>query len=90
MPYINQDRRPAFDESIFEIAEEIENAGEFNYVISKLAACLVNQGVDTSYEFLNAVDGALGLAQAEYRRRYVFPYEDRKIAQNGDLFDEAP
>lgn len=90
MPYIIQTRREAFDDAIFEIAEEIEHAGEFNYVVSKLAGCLVNQGIDTSYEFLNAVDGAIGLAQAEFRRRYVFPYEDLKMIQNGDLFDEAP
>jgi len=90
MPYIKHERRDAFDDFIFEIAEEIENAGEFNYVISKIAGCLVNQGIDTSYEFLNAVDGAMGLAQAEFRRRFVFPYEDLKIIQNGDLFDDAP
>lgn len=89
MPYITQDRRDAFDEYIFEIVEELENAGEFNYVISKIAACLVNQGVDTRYENLNAVDGAIGLAQAEFRRRWVYPYEDQKIYENGDLFDEA-
>lgn len=88
MPYIKQDERAAFDEHIFALVDEIHTVGQLNYVVSKLAASIVNDGA-TNYEQLNAVDGALGLAHAEFRRRWVFPYEDKAIERNGDLFDST-
>lgn len=89
MPYIKQADRPQFDDHIFALVDLVDNVGHVNYIISKLAACLVNSEQGTSYEQLNAVDGVLGLAHAEFRRRWVFPYEDRAIERNGDLFAES-
>jgi len=41
------------------------------------------------YGTLAEVDGVLGLAQNEIRRRLVAPYEDRKCEENGDVgFEE--
>lgn len=78
MPYIEQAARAS--------AEKFpETVGELNYAITHL----INDyllAVGIRYETLNAVDGVLGLAQAEFRRRVVFPYEDEKMEQNGDVY----
>lgn len=89
MPYINPEEREQFDDAILDLAELCESPGQLNYIISKIVlAVAYNSPAD--YESFNAIDGVLGLAQHEFRRRVIAPYEDAKIRQYGDLFDDPP
>lgn len=79
MPYIKQkDRARA--------AHSPENAGEFNYQITLAITDFVRRN-GLSYRTINDVVGALESAKAEFQRRIVGPYEDTKIATNGDVYD---
>lgn len=83
MPYLTEDQKQEIDEG-----RVPETEGELNY---KLTACLIEflMAKDSfSYADLNQVDGALGLCQAEFRRRIVYPYENLKVEQNGDVYDD--
>jgi hypothetical protein len=57
--------------------------GELNYLITKL--CLDYLGTE-SYSKYNEVIGVLECAKLEMYRRAVAPYEDKKIAENGDVY----
>jgi len=59
-------------------------AGELNYIISRILISYT-RGRET-YEMLNTVIGALEAAKLEFYRRQVVPYEDEKIALNGDIY----
>jgi hypothetical protein len=39
-----------------------------------------------SYQTFNDISGAMTEALAEFRRRIIVPYEDRKIKENGDVY----
>ena len=78
MPYIKYERRTALAAGQFP-----QNAGELNYMFTKLIReyWMRNQ----SYQTANDIIGALEGAKLEFYRRTVAPYEDIKIAENGDL-----
>jgi hypothetical protein len=80
MPYVPQKRRNALREE-----GKANDAGELNYQITRL---LVNytQLHGMKYKTFNDVMGALEGAKAEYYRRVAAPYEDTKLAENGDVF----
>ena len=82
MPYISQVRRKA----VRTVETEADQAGELNYEITTLVNSYVRRH-GLKYEVLNAVVGALESAKAEFQRRVVAPYEDRKIQENGDVYD---
>ena len=87
MPYIKPDERMPLDPMIEKLANALpdENfAGQFNYVVSKLASHLLRQKMN--YARANEIIGALESAKLELYRRVVAPYEDTKIEQNGDVF----
>lgn len=84
MPYITQERRAAFDAHLDAIGEELESGGEINYCVYRLClAFLRRKGM--SYTTSMIPFSALGAAQMELYRRVVAPYEDVKIAENGDV-----
>lgn len=61
------------------------NAGELNYLFT----CIIRNYVrkhGLRYQQINDVVGALEGAKAEFQRRVVVPYEDSKIAENGDVY----
>lgn len=61
------------------------NAGELNYVITVIITeYLKRKGL--RYQQINDVVGALEGAKAEFYRRVVVPYEDKKIEENGDVY----
>lgn len=63
------------------------NAGEFAFLISQLIVRYIkHKGL--SYETLHSIDGILGTSHNEFRRRVLNPYEDQKIKENGDVYDE--
>lgn len=81
MPYIPQDRRPLLNAGAVALGP-----GELNYQLSKMIGnYLLEYGI--SYRHLNDVLGVLTCVQHEVYRRLAAPYEDRKLAENGDVFD---
>lgn len=62
-----------------------ETAGELNYAFTKLI--LEYLGAKPSYQKFNDVLGALEGCKLELYRRMVAPYEDKKISENGDVYN---
>jgi hypothetical protein len=88
MPYIHQQTRNHLNQYLDPLAEEIRQsesfAGDLNYAVSFILARLTNH--ELNYARANACVGALECAKQEFYRRVVAPYEDAKIAQNGDVY----
>lgn len=82
MPYIIQDRRA-------EIRPQAEynavGSGELHYQLTVLILAYLQEH-GPLYQTMNDIVGALESAKAEFQRRVVGPYEDMKIAQNGDVY----
>lgn len=64
-----------------------ETSGELNFQLTQVVQDYVHRN-GLTYQTLNDVVGALEGAKAEFQRRVVAPYEDIKIATNGDVYDE--
>lgn len=62
-----------------------ETPGELNYAITLLLIDYTERK-GLKYSTINDVVGAAEGAKAEYQRRVVAPYEDKKIAENGDVY----
>lgn len=83
MPYIKQDVRDELDAGGLPL-----NSGELNYRITKLLANYFNQN-GLSYSSINDAIGALEGAKLELYRRIAVPYENSKLAENGDVYDNG-
>lgn len=83
MPYIRPSTRDKFADGLPRLAPQ--NPGELNYLFSSLVAAYLDL-VGWNYQSFNDVIGALDGAKMEFYRRHVAPYEDRKIAENGDVY----
>ncbi len=87
MPYIAPSDRPAIDEKINDLivslkSRPIENQdGDLNYAVSRI----IHEVYPTRYFHYNRALGVLAAIQLELYRRKVAPYEDEKIAENGDV-----
>ena len=81
MPYVKKDQRPALEKGRLP-----EDAGELNYVITRLIDAYLDRSGGVRYTRLNEVIGVLECAKLELYRRIAAPYEDRKIAENGDVY----
>lgn len=79
MPYIDESFRTHIEKGHAPLT-----AGHLNYALCDLLLRYVKVR-NLSYQTINDVIGALEGAKAEFQRRVVAPYEDRKIAENGDL-----
>lgn len=84
MPYIDALRR----RQVY-TGDVIETPGELNYVLT--AVCMDylehrQRAEGMSYTHLNDIVGALESAKLEFYRRVVVPYEDKKCADNGDVY----
>ena len=80
MPYIKKERREELDKGDIPV-----NAGELNYLITQqLTKYIFING--ESYKIYNDVMGALEGAKLELYRRKIVPYENRKMAENGDVY----
>lgn len=78
MPYIKKEYR---DEARIQPA----NCGELNYAFTVLAIDYF-QRTGAKYGSINDILGALEGAKLEFYRRVAAPYEDTKIAANGDVY----
>ena len=60
--------------------------GELNFVLARECDAYINEkGI--SYTTYNEVIGVLECLKLELARRFLFPYEDKKWAENGDVFE---
>lgn len=84
MPYITQETRNELDVN-YPAARTPETSGELNFCITQeIKEYLDANGL--SYQTINDIVGALEGAKAEFQRRVVTPYEDKKIQENGDVY----
>jgi hypothetical protein len=81
MPYIKQERR----EAILAGAKP-QDAGELNFAITTLVDNYLKDKGGIRYAHLNEVIGAMDCAKLELYRRVAAPYEDKKIAESGDVY----
>lgn len=82
MPYIpDKNRRSELKEG-----RPAENAGELNYILTIIVR---NYFEDNGgrYQQINDVVGALEGCKLEFTRRITNPYEDKKIKENGDVYE---
>ncbi len=88
MPYIlpiDRAKLTGATDAIVAAIDDTTTAGDLNYMISLMAKAYID-AKGLRYEHLNAVVGALDSCKAEFQRRVVAPYEDRKIEENGDVY----
>ena len=85
MPYINPERRRQIN-----VGGKPVTTGELNYAITRAiiqfveGQMIVHGGL--RYITINDVRGAVEGAKLEFERRVAFPYEDKAIAKNGDVY----
>ncbi|MCL4198600.1 MAG: hypothetical protein KJZ69_14025 [Phycisphaerales bacterium] len=90
MPYIARKDRARYQRAIDELAalvpqDRTARPGHMNYIISLLIRRVYGESI--RYADHNEVVGLLNCVQQEFYRRATAPYEDEKIAQEGDLTD---
>lgn len=81
MPYITKERREAI-----RAGAKPQDPGELNFAITTLVDTYLQDKGGIRYGHLNDVIGALDCAKLELYRRIAAPYEDKKIAENGDVY----
>ena len=81
MPYITRAQRDLLATGI-----PPSHPGELNYAITKMLVQYIdNHGL--SYHVINDILGALEGAKLEFYRRIAVPYENSKLATNGDVYN---
>ena len=87
MPYIPQSRRDGIELELG--ADRLNwvpsNAGDLNFVVSTFIANYIREK-GLKYAVVNEMIGALECAKMELNRVIIGPYEDRKIAENGGVY----
>jgi hypothetical protein len=59
--------------------------GDLNYVLTRTCQAYLKKQVILNYQAYNDVIGAIECCKLEMYRRLVAPYEEEKIAENGDV-----
>lgn len=86
MPYITPVARQRVHQAIHvEDHTNITTAGDLNYLISTIVLGYIGTHGE-NYRTINETIGVLECAKLELYRRLAAPYEDTKIAQNGDIY----
>lgn len=67
---------------------QVSNVGELNFAINHLVMKLLSNYAQLGYGELNDVIGAMESSKLEFYRRIVVPYEQGKIRDNGDCFQD--
>ena len=103
MPYIAPELRQELDPLIealaHRLADQAEDAGYdgaftglLNYACTRLALAVVRRRFGhLRYWLIASISGVFQNIAAEFYRRVAVPYEDRQLAQSGDvdLFEEC-
>lgn len=88
MPYISEWDRKHYSGGlgtlIYQLKQvpEEDRDGHVNYVVTVLLKALYEPA---KYKRYNRAMGVLECIKQEFYRRMVAPYEDKKIAENGDV-----
>lgn len=88
MPYIKREDRQRYVrvlddlQFLLEKIPEEDRDGHVNYIITVLLKRLYQP---PKYRRYNKAMGVLECIKQEFYRRVVGPYEDKKIAENGDV-----
>ncbi len=85
MPYIDREARERLASG-----SAPANAGELNYAITRIVDDYLARAGGLRYAHINEAIGALECAKLELYRRLAAPYEDRKIAEAGDVYRAGP
>lgn len=80
MPYIPPAKRGEIGLTL-----DAESAGELNYQITMLVDSYLAKN-KTTYAAINEAIGVLECAKLELYRRIAVPYEESKMAVNGDVY----
>ena len=87
MPYIKREDRERIRHGFHYIdIDQITTAGELQYAIALMVKRYMQLST-INYQNCNDVMGALAGAQMEFYRQVVVPYEKKKIAENGGLYE---
>ena len=89
MPYIKKEDRAILDPKIDSLASKMSddfNPGWFNYVVTRLILKMAVDPSKLTYKHIALITGVLENIKQEFYRRVAAPYEDAKIAENGDVF----
>jgi hypothetical protein len=89
MPYIAPERRRLYDEAVAALAAKLDGntpGGDINYIVTRLLTQWI-EARGLSYAVIADAVGVLETAKLELYRRVAGPYEDRKIEENGDVYD---
>ena len=87
MPYIKTDKRPVYNDDIEKIVSKLKEQpltevdGDLNYIVTSI----FKKFYSPRYFNYNRAIGVLESIKLEFYRRVVAPYEDIKIAENGDV-----
>ena len=81
MPYLESGVRASLDQG-----RKATKGGELNYQFSKLVNDFINNR-GLSYSVINELIGALECAKLEVYRRVAAPYEDKKVVENGEVYN---
>jgi hypothetical protein len=79
MPYIHPDDYAG-------AASQPETPGELNYAITMLLLRYLDRQQTRTYAKFADCIGALECAKAEFYRRVIVPYEEKKIKSTGDVY----
>lgn len=81
MPYIPQPERVDL-----KVTGRPRTPGQLNYAITALLNRYIADRHGVTYGTVNEIVGVLECAKLELYRRVAAPYEDRKCAENGDVY----
>lgn len=80
MPYIKPENRAR----LMDPDEPVNTMGELTYVLFyNMMVYLEQKGM--SYQTLGEITSAADNAKVEFQRRFLAPYEDERLAENGDV-----
>ena len=89
MPYITEEDRSKFESPLDLLTEIIHkygiSNGELNYLMTYLGKLYMDRH-GMSYNVGSDVIKAFECAKLEFYRRMMAPYEDRKMQENGDVY----
>jgi len=87
MPYIKKEDRNGYEDSLSNLIYALEfngwKVGDVTYVVYKIIARWFI--ALPKYSTIAAIRGMLAGCLSEFDRRFAFPYEDKKIQENGDV-----
>jgi len=87
-PYIDKESRVFWDAKMTNLLDVIDSdveAGKINYIITKLLQKWIKNKL--RYVSICLVCGTLICVLLEFYRRVAAPYEDKKIDEEGDVFE---